>query len=172
MADKHDDHKVPLWGMFLALLVLTVAEVGLYETWSAVPALKEAIPKYALVLTILIFTLPKAMIVLVWFMHLKFEKLFVVILALCPFVFAAIAVLPTLTDVIAVKDRSMGRDIIKQEIEAQRALHDQDDEHGDDKPDPDPGSGDGATPDDTPADDDGAQTSLPTAPWLTVTRPA
>ena len=105
MATDHS-HKLPLWGLFLALAALTAAEVGLYETWTRVDGFKEALPKYALVLLILVFTLPKAAIVLVYFMHIKFEKLFIVGLALCPLVFAGLAVLPTLADALAVKDRA------------------------------------------------------------------
>jgi len=105
MATDHS-HKLPLWGLFLALAALTAAEVGLYETWTRVEALQEAMPKYALVLLIFVFTLPKAAIVLVYFMHIKFEKLFIVGLSLCPLIFAALAVLPTLVDALAIKDRA------------------------------------------------------------------
>jgi hypothetical protein len=58
------------------------------------------IPKYALVLLILIvLTLPKGAIVMIYFMHLKFEKQFVVFLSLIPFLFAAVCVLPALADI-------------------------------------------------------------------------
>lgn len=84
----------------MALLALTAAEVGLYEIWlHGAKAGDPFIPKYAMVLIILIvLTLPKAAIVLIYFMHLKFEKQFVIGLAIVPLVFAAICVLPTLAD--------------------------------------------------------------------------
>lgn len=98
-------HPVPLWGLFLALLALTAAEVGLYEIWRHTAAQGEPfIPKLALVLIlIIVLTLPKAAIVLIYFMHVKFEKQLIVLLALVPFVFVFIAVLPTLTDILVIK---------------------------------------------------------------------
>lgn len=104
--DSHDhSHAVPLWGLFLALLAFTAAEVGFFEYWSHTLAQGHPIvPKYVMVLTILIvLTLPKAAIVLIYFMHLKFEKVLVVGSALIPFAFAAICVLPTLTDIKTLK---------------------------------------------------------------------
>ncbi len=95
------DHKIPLWGLFLALLALTGAEVGLYEVWLHGAKLGDPfIPKYAMVLIILIvLTLPKAAIVMIYFMHLKFEKQFVLVLSLVPLLFAAICVLGALSDI-------------------------------------------------------------------------
>ena len=96
---KHE-HKIPLWSLFFLLLLFTAAEVGLFEIWHYTAQKGEPfLPKYALVLLILVFTLPKAAIVLIYFMHLKFEKQLIVALALLPFVTAGLAVLPTLTDV-------------------------------------------------------------------------
>jgi Prokaryotic Cytochrome C oxidase subunit IV len=106
-------HSVPLWGLFLALLALTSAEVGLFEVWNRTKEVDPSgvitwsfIPKYALVLLILMFTIPKALIVLIYFMHLKFEKLTVVGLAISPFIFASLAVLPTLTDTLTLRPRA------------------------------------------------------------------
>lgn len=106
---KHD-HALPLWGLFLALLAFTAAEVGLFEVWHRTQEVNAAgevtwqlMPKFAMVLIIFLFTIPKAVIVLVYFMHIKFEKWLVVLLALLPFGFAAIAVLPTLTDIRTLK---------------------------------------------------------------------
>jgi caa(3)-type oxidase subunit IV len=99
-------HPVPLWGLFLALLVLTAAEVGLYEVWTITAKNGDPfIPKLALVLIlIIVLTLPKAAIVLIYFMHVKFEKQLIVLLALVPFVFVFIAVLPTLTDIMVLRE--------------------------------------------------------------------
>ncbi len=101
MADKN--HQVPLWGLFLALLALTAAEVVLFEVWSRN---QWMMPKYAMVLLLLIFTLPKAMIVLIYFMHLKFERPLVVILAIVPFIMCFVAVLPILTDIVTLRSDS------------------------------------------------------------------
>ena len=103
MASNHDAHRVPLWGLFLVLLLFTAAEVALFETWSRWDAFHDALPKFALVLLILAFTLPKALIVAIFFMHLKFEKQLVVMLAIAPFMFVCIAVLTILTDTMTLK---------------------------------------------------------------------
>jgi len=100
----HYQHRVPLWGLFLALLAFTAAEVGLFETWSRIPAFHDALPKFALVLLILTFTIPKALIVMVYFMHLKFERQLIVMLAVVPFIFVSIAVLTILTDIVTLKN--------------------------------------------------------------------
>ena len=102
-------HALKLMPFFLALLALTMAEVGLYEWWrttaeiipgevGGTPEKVYAIPKFALVLIILVFTLPKAYIVMVYFMHLRFEKAIVVTLAIVPLLLVFVCVLPTLTD--------------------------------------------------------------------------
>ncbi len=106
-AESHDQpHTVPLWGLFLALLALTAAEVALFEVWSHSNLRGEPfMPKYAMVLILLIvLTIPKAAIVMIYFMHLKFERQLVVLLALTPLITAAIAVLPTLTDAKTLKN--------------------------------------------------------------------
>lgn len=99
MAGKN--HTVPLWGLFLALLALTAGEVGLYEVWRET----QFVPKFVIVLIILVLTLPKAAIVMIYFMHLKFEKPLIVALAVGPLVFVLLAVLPTLTDIRTLKPR-------------------------------------------------------------------
>jgi len=116
--DVHDatqshGHALRLWPFFLALLALTAAEVGLYEWWRGTAVRVEgmettyAIPKFALVLLVLVFTLPKAYIVLVYFMHLRFEKALVVWLAVVPLMMTFLAVLPTLTDGLTLKERKL-----------------------------------------------------------------
>ncbi len=98
MSGKHA-HALPLWGLFLALLALTAGEVGLYEVWRHT----LFVPKYVIVLIVLTLTLPKAAIVLVYFMHLRFERVLVVMLALVPLLLVFIAVLPPLTDIATLK---------------------------------------------------------------------
>ncbi len=67
------------------------------------------IPKFVLVLLILVFTLPKAYLVLVYFMHIRFEKALVVWLAVVPLMMTFLAVLPTLTDTATLKPRKINR---------------------------------------------------------------
>ncbi|MEX2215687.1 MAG: cytochrome C oxidase subunit IV family protein [Phycisphaeraceae bacterium] len=110
--DKHAHHGLRLWPFFLALLALTAAEVGLYEYWKAsaheVNGVKEFfIPKFALVWLILVFTLPKAYIVLVYFMHIRFEKQIIVWLAVIPLMLVFVCVLPTLTDSTVLKENKL-----------------------------------------------------------------
>lgn len=102
------EHRMPLMGLFAALLVLTAAEVALFEVWHYTALRGEPfIPKVAMVLIlIIVLTLPKAAIVLIYFMHIKYEKFLIVFLSLIPLLFAGIAVLPTLTDLVTLRDRS------------------------------------------------------------------
>ncbi len=93
MAHKNN-HSVNLLTCFLLLLVFTAAEIALYEVWRQT----GFVPKLVLVFLIFVFTIPKAAIVMIYFMHLKFEKPLLVMLALAPFVTVAILVLVTLTD--------------------------------------------------------------------------
>jgi len=103
-ANDHN-HKVPLVGLFLALLALTAAEVGLFEFWHHTADTGTPIfPKYVMVLLLMVMTLPKAAIVMIYFMHLKFEKPFVVLLAVVPLLMVFIAVLPSLTDSLTLKN--------------------------------------------------------------------
>ncbi len=111
-ANKHE-HQVPLWALFLALVALTAAEVGFYEIWvhSQRHAVEHGgepfVPKVAMVLILLVvLTLPKALIVLVYFMHLKFEKQAISALAILPFIMALVVVLPMLTDARTLKPRA------------------------------------------------------------------
>ncbi|MEX0778045.1 MAG: cytochrome C oxidase subunit IV family protein [Phycisphaeraceae bacterium] len=114
-ASRDIHHGVPLLWLFVALLCLTAAEVGLFEIWhrtgshQADGSFEGFIPKYALVLLILVFTIPKALIVLIYFMHLKFERQLVVSLAIVPFVIAFLAVLTPLVDAAALFDRRVYR---------------------------------------------------------------
>ncbi len=111
----HENHGLKLWPFFLALLALTAAEVGLYEAWrESAETLPDGtkeyfIPKFALIWLILVFTLPKAYIVFVYFMHIRFEKAIVVVMAVIPLFMVFICVLPTLTDGSALKDQQTNR---------------------------------------------------------------
>ncbi len=97
--DDHHVHTVPLWGLFLALLALTAGEVGLFEWWHRTAETGTPVfPKYVMVILLMVMTLPKAAIVMIYFMHLKFERPFVVLLAVVPLVMVFICVLPPLID--------------------------------------------------------------------------
>jgi hypothetical protein len=107
---KHNPHHgVPLATLFIALLVLTAGEVAIFEIWSHIPF----VPKYVMVLMLLILTLPKAAIVMIYFMHLKFEKQFVVLLAVAPLVLVLLAVLPTLSDAMTLKNRGQAMNQVR-----------------------------------------------------------
>ena len=103
MSTHDDGHKLPLWALFLALLALTAGEVGLYEVWRHT----QFVPKIAIVLIILVLTLPKAAIVMIYFMHLKFEKQLITLLAVVPFFMAVGAVLAMLTDIVTLKPQAL-----------------------------------------------------------------
>lgn len=107
-------HTVNLPVCFLLLLVFTTAEIVLYEVWrrsghEVDGQVTHFIPKFALVLLILVFTIPKAFIVLTYFMHLKFERVTVVGIALLPFVFVAVLILPILTDIRTLAPRNYSK---------------------------------------------------------------
>lgn len=99
---KDAGHGVNIMACFMALLVLTAGEVALFEIWTYT----HFVPKYVMVLMILVLTLPKAAIVAIYFMHLKFEKQFIVWLALFPILLVFIAVLPTLVDAVTLKNHN------------------------------------------------------------------
>lgn len=128
----HDDHPtMPLWGLFIAMVVFTGIEVGLYEIWKAKGVFIDGefvsfIPKLVLVFLIFLFTIPKFAIVLIYFMHLKFEKLFVIGLCVLPFIFAGIAIFTTLADSNVLKGQTFARPT---EILGHGELHHAD-EHG------------------------------------------
>ncbi len=102
MSTHDDSHKLPLWALFLALLVLTAGEVGLYEVWRHT----LFVPKIVIVLIILVLTLPKAAIVMIYFMHLKFEKQLITVLAVVPLFMAVFAVLAILSDIVTLKPQT------------------------------------------------------------------
>jgi caa(3)-type oxidase subunit IV len=106
--DVHQDqgrHKVPLWSIFIILSVLTAVEVALYDLWVEY----RFVPKYALVIMILVFTLPKAALVMTYFMHLKFEKQIIIALAIVPFVMACGVVLAILSDTLELKPQAFNK---------------------------------------------------------------
>ena len=100
-----DNHHLSLLPYFFALLGLTAVEVGLYEAWRAMADEngQSFVPKYVIVLIILAFTIPKAGIVMTYFMHLRYEKQLLIMFATTPLIIVFIAVLPTLSDIKTLK---------------------------------------------------------------------
>jgi cytochrome c oxidase subunit IV len=75
-------HKAPNYMLvWVVLLVLTVAEVGV--------AFFSAMPKWLLILLLMILALWKALLVALYYMHLKFEpkKLWVITVSPIPLIF-------------------------------------------------------------------------------------
>jgi cytochrome c oxidase subunit IV len=95
MAQGSKTHSLRLMPFFIALSALTVGEVGLFELWRST----QFVPKIVVILIILALTLPKAAIVMIFFMHLRYEKLALIIIALAPLILVFIAILPPLTDI-------------------------------------------------------------------------
>lgn len=110
MADD-TKHEVNILACFLLLLLFTAAEIVLYEVWRRSNATGDPfVPKFVLVLIIFAFTLPKAFIVMTYFMHLKFERVTIVGIALAPLVLVAIMILPVLTDIRTLAERNYTKD--------------------------------------------------------------
>jgi len=84
-------HKRPNYILiWVYLAVLTGAEVGV--------AFVSHMPKLYLMLALLILAVVKALLVALYFMHLKFEKWTMRILAIAPLPLAAIFILAALTE--------------------------------------------------------------------------
>jgi cytochrome c oxidase subunit 4 len=85
-ARKHPNY-MGVWG---ALFLLTVVEVAV--------ALLHFLPKHWLILMLVSLAIWKALLVALYYMHLKFERLRVAILAASPLPLAFILVLAVLTE--------------------------------------------------------------------------
>jgi cytochrome c oxidase subunit IV len=81
MTETAHAHPRPYGRIFLALLVLTIVEIGI----AGLP-----IPKLAIVLGLLTFAIAKAALVAMFYMHLKFEKVLLTLVALAPLIFSLI----------------------------------------------------------------------------------
>ena len=80
-----DSHPAPKYGrIFLALFALTVSEI-LYANLH--------LPKVAIVLGLVFLAMIKASLVAMFYMHLKFEKILLTVIALAPLVFSLVLVL-------------------------------------------------------------------------------
>lgn len=85
-AKKHPNYM----GVWAVLAILTVAEV--------LVALLSHIPKNVLIITLVLLAIWKALLVAMYYMHLKFERLRLVLLAAVPLPLALIFVLAALSE--------------------------------------------------------------------------
>lgn len=89
-AEAHEEHEEPpyflIWGV---LLVLTLAEVG-YAFLD--------LPKFWLALGLIVMAMWKALLVALYFMHLRFEPRRLWVLAVSPLPLVAILILAVITE--------------------------------------------------------------------------
>jgi cytochrome c oxidase subunit 4 len=78
------------YGVWLALFVLTAIEVGV--------AFLSHLPRTFLILALVFLAVWKALLVAMYYMHLRFERLRLIILAAVPLPLAFILVLAVLTE--------------------------------------------------------------------------
>ena len=82
MSQHASEHKEPnYWGVWLALLILTIVEL-----WLA----RAPMPRVAVVVSLCALALAKAALVAAYFMHLKFEKYALILIVLSPLILSAI----------------------------------------------------------------------------------
>ncbi len=88
----HDAHHHPepnYWGVFIALGVLTAAELGV---------VKLSIPHMIMVIALVGLALTKAIAVAAFFMHLKFERTTLALIAATPLVLCAFLIFMLMPD--------------------------------------------------------------------------
>ncbi len=94
MSEAHatEGHSHPnYWGVWLGLAVLTAIEVGVaFLPWS----------KQVLILLLVGLAIWKALLVALYFMHLKYEKLRMRIFAIAPLPLTVIIVIAVLTELV------------------------------------------------------------------------
>ncbi|MFQ5877680.1 MAG: cytochrome C oxidase subunit IV family protein [Acidobacteriota bacterium] len=82
MSQQAQDHPEPnYWGVWLALLILTLAEVAVVYL---------PMPRVPTVISLCAMALAKAALVAAYFMHLKFEKYALVLVVLSPLLLSTI----------------------------------------------------------------------------------
>ena len=93
-----DDHKEPNYmGVFYTLTILTALEIGVIYL---------PIGKLAIGLLLVSLALAKAMLVALYFMHLKFEKSTLGIIALTPLILCTLLIFALLPDLTATPHQS------------------------------------------------------------------
>ncbi|PYQ09194.1 MAG: hypothetical protein DMH00_13450 [Acidobacteria bacterium] len=79
------EHKEPnYWGVFGALLILTLAEVGVFYMH---------LPRLVMVLSLVIMALAKAGLVAAYFMHLALEKRTLALIVISPLVLSGVIII-------------------------------------------------------------------------------
>lgn len=92
MSQDVNEHAEPnYWGVWLALLILTILELG---------ATKLPAPKFIVVFTLCALALTKAALVAAYFMHLKFEKRALMLIVMSPLLLSAILYIGLVPDAI------------------------------------------------------------------------
>ena len=91
---SHDakDHAEPnYWGVWLALLILTILELGVT---------KLPVPKFIEIFALCALALTKAAMVAAYFMHLKFERGALILIVMSPLLLSAILYIGLVPDAI------------------------------------------------------------------------
>lgn len=88
-AEKHAKHP-PYLGIWVVLAVLTMLELGVafFENW----------PKTTIIIVLVFLAVWKAVLVAMYYMHLRFEKNRLRILAIAPLPLAVILVIAVITE--------------------------------------------------------------------------
>ena len=82
MSSGQETHKEPnYWMVWLALLILTIVELGVA---------RAPMPRVAIAISLCTLALAKAALVAAYFMHLKFEKYALMLIVLSPLLLSAI----------------------------------------------------------------------------------
>ncbi|HEX9426370.1 MAG TPA: cytochrome C oxidase subunit IV family protein [Candidatus Polarisedimenticolia bacterium] len=91
---SHDakDHAEPnYWGVWLALLILTILELGVTRL---------PVPKFIEIFALCALALTKAAMVAAYFMHLKFERGALILIVMSPLLLSAILYIGLVPDAI------------------------------------------------------------------------
>lgn len=92
MSSKAQQHAEPnYWYVWLALLILTLVELGVA---------KSPMPKAAMVFLLCVLALAKAALVAMYFMHLKFESYALMLIVMTPLLLSAILYIGLVPDAI------------------------------------------------------------------------
>jgi len=89
---RETEHAEPnYWMVWVALLILTIVELG---------AAKSPMPRVAVVVSLCALALVKAALVAAYFMHLKFEKYALILVVASPLLLSAILYIGLVPDAI------------------------------------------------------------------------
>ena len=92
MSHEAKDHAEPnYWGVWLALLILTILELGVT---------KLPVPKFIEIFALCALALTKAAMVAAYFMHLKFERGALILIVMSPLLLSAILYIGLVPDAI------------------------------------------------------------------------